>query len=181
MKLSNRFTLITQVVLLSFAATSLSASEKAPHWSYEGAGGPQNWGDLSADFNMCRQGRNQSPVNIQQAIDADLPELVFDYYSSPLREINNGHTIQQNIEPGSTLKIPARDGSFELKQFHFHSPSEHTINGKSYPMEIHFVHANAEGALAVVGVMFEEGDENSELSKLWSFMPKNAGDTSEQA
>ncbi|MBE9549394.1 MAG: carbonic anhydrase [Proteobacteria bacterium] len=181
MKSANKFITIPQAILLAFAVTSLAASEKAPNWAYEGATGPQNWGELSADFNLCRQGRNQSPINIQKTIDAELPELVFEYYSSPLRQINNGHTIQQNIEPGSTLKIPSRDGSYELKQFHFHSPSEHTINGKFYPMEVHFVHANAEGALAVVGVMFEEGNENSELSKLWSFMPKNAGDTSEQA
>lgn len=181
MKSANIFITIPQAILLAFSVTSLAASEKAPSWAYEGATGPQNWGELSADFNLCRQGRNQSPINIQNTIDAELPELVFNYDSSPLREINNGHTIQQNVEPGSTLKIPAHESSYELKQFHFHSPSEHTINGQSYPMEVHFVHANADGALAVVGVLFEEGDENSELSKLWSYMPKNAGDTSEQS
>ncbi len=171
---------ITAALLLA-GAGQLSASEKSGHWAYEGQEGPDKWADLSADYNMCRQGRSQSPINIRSEWDTELPELVFDYYSSPLNEINNGHTIQQNIKPGSSLKLPSREMKFELKQFHFHSPSEHQINGKSYAMEVHFVHANEQGELAVVGVMIEQGKENAELAKLWSFMPQHKGDTSEEA
>ena len=60
------------------------------------------------------------------------------------------------------------------KQFHFHSPSENTINGQYYPLEAHFVHADQDGRLAVIGVMFELGEENSELAKLWKNMPEDS-------
>jgi len=122
-------------LLSSMAPAFLFAADQAAHWSYEGEEGPERWGEISADYHMCRDGRNQSPIDLEGNISADLPELVFDYV------------------PGSFLRIPSRDRSFELKQFHFHSPSEHTVNGQSYAMELHFVHADENGALAVVGVI----------------------------
>ena len=96
-------------------------------------------------------------------------------------ETNNGHTIQQTIKPGSFLKLPSRNLVAELKQFHFHSPSEHTIAGKSYAMEMHFVHADQDGGFLVVGVLIQEGEEHPVLNQLWSFMPQNPGETSQQA
>ncbi len=165
------------VFVLCVSPVSLLASEKAAHWSYEGAEGPTHWGELSDDYHMCREGRNQSPIDVKDNVDADLPKLVFDYFSTPDRVTNNGHTIQLDVAPGSFLRVPSRDASFELKQFHFHSPSEHKINGRSFAMELHFVHADEEGALAVVGVMLEEGLENKVLSQLKSFMPDHAGES----
>lgn len=84
---------------------------------------------------------------------------------------------QQTVKPGSFLKVPSRDLSVESKRFHFHSPSERTINGESFAMEIHFVHADESGNLAVVGVMIKEGEEHPVLNQLWSFMPVNTGET----
>lgn len=157
--------------------TFLQASGQAAHWSYEGHEGPEHWSELSDDYHICGEGKSQSPIDLNMNVGADLPELVFDYVSSPSRETNNGHTIQLDIEPGSFLRIPSRNLSYELKQFHFHSPGEHTVNGKSFSMEIHFVHADESGALAVVGVLFEEGQEHPVLQKLWSFMPEQAGES----
>ena len=88
--------------------------------------------------------------------------------------LNNGHTIQVNYRPGSVLKVNGRE--FELKQFHFHAPSENHIEGRSYPMEMHLVHADKEGNLAVVAVMLTEGGENSTLAKIWEQMPEQAGE-----
>jgi len=87
---------------------------------------------------------------------------------------NNGHTIQVNYLPGSSIDIDGQ--SFELKQFHFHAPSENHINGSSSPLEVHYVHANDKGQLAVVAVMFKEGNENKPLKGAWLGMPKIAGD-----
>lgn len=47
------------------------------------------------------------------------------------------------------------NGRYSLEQFHFHSPSENTINGAHYPLELHMVHAAPDGSLAVVAVLFE--------------------------
>ena len=74
---------------------------------------------------------------------------------------------------GSDVSIG--DHRYALKQFHFHSPSENEIDGKRHPLEAHFVHADADGNLAVVAVMFEEGAENKALKQAWAHMPEKAG------
>lgn len=177
---------ISQVLINSFILSSfmlcitpplLAENQDAPHWSYEGEEGPEHWGELSENYLTCSEGWNQSPINLVNDVNADLPALEFNYYSSDINEINNGHSIQQNVKPGSFLRIPERKMKFELKQFHFHSPSEHTINGKSFAMEIHFVHSNEQGELAVVAVMIEQGKEHPVLAQLWAFMPENTGDS----
>ena len=150
------------------ANVALAAEEQ--HWSYSGEDGPQQWGDLSADYLMCSQGRNQSPVDLSGAVDAELEELILDYPNRGIvGEVNNGHTIQENLHPGNFATIQGRQ--YEAKQFHFHSPSEHLIDGKSFPLEIHVVHTNRVGQLAVLGVMFEEGEENLMLNQLNGFRP----------
>jgi carbonic anhydrase len=175
------FLTVLASLVLFVNAPLLCASEQAPHWSYEGEEGPEHWGEIADLYRMCSEGMNQSPIDLTVDVHAGLPELVFDYHSSNLREINTGHSIQQNVQPGSFLTITGRDARYQLKQFHFHSPSEHKINGRSYAMELHFVHVSDDGALAVVGVVIDEGEEHPVLNQLWSWMPENAGDTSEQA
>ncbi len=168
-------------LVLMWMSPLLIAEQAAPHWSYEGEDGPAHWGQLADEYLMCSQGSNQSPVDLVADVHAELPVLEFEYFSQSLiDEVNNGHTIQQNVKPGSFLRIPVRGLSVELKQFHFHSPSEHTIDGESFAMELHFVHVDENGAILVVGVMIDEGEEHPVLKKMWSFMPENAGDTNKQ-
>ena len=165
-----RYWAATLAVILACCASTSCLAEEEQHWSYSGEDGPQNWGDLSADYLMCSQGRNQSPIDLTGAVDADLEELIFDYPNRGLvGEVNNGHTIQENLKPGNFATIQGR--RYEAKQFHFHSPSEHRIDGKSFPLEIHLVHTNPVGQLAVIGFMFVEGEENSMLNQLTGFRP----------
>jgi len=171
---------VLSALLLCLASPLVATEKSSPHWSYEGDTGPEHWGELSPDFLMCSEGWNQSPIDLVNDVDADTPELQFEYYSSKLNETNNGHSIQQNMEPGSFLRIPERNLVTELKQFHFHSPSEHTIEGKSFAMEIHFVHADKDGKLTVVGILVDEGEEHPVLNQLWAFMPENPGETSQE-
>ena len=175
------FLTVLASLVLFVNAPLLCASEQAPHWSYEGEEGPEHWGEIADLYRMCSEGMNQSPIDLTVDVHAGLPELVFDYHSSNLLETNTGHSIQQNVQPGSFITVTGRDGRYQLKQFHFHSPSEHKIKGRSYAMELHFVHVSDDGALAVVGVVIDEGEEHPVLNQLWSWMPENAGDTSEQA
>ena len=119
------FTLSASLSLL-LVTPFLMGSENAPHWSYEGDEGPEHWAEISERYRMCSEGMNQSPINITVDVHAGLPELVFNYRSSSLDEINNGHTIQQNFEPCGFLTITGRDVRYELKQFHFHSPKIQT-------------------------------------------------------
>ena len=146
----------------------------AENWGYTGAGAPENWAKIDKKSFMCAEGNNQSPINLTGFTEAELPAIAFNYTMASSELLNNGHTVQVNIKNGSSITID--NIQFDLKQFHFHTPSENNINGNSYPLEAHFVHASKDGALAVVAVMFEEGAENKALSELWAKMPNKAGD-----
>jgi carbonic anhydrase len=143
------------------------------HWSYQGEAGPANWGRLSPDYAMCGSGRNQSPINLTGFVEADLPPLIFNYAGMAVELLNNGHTLQANYHPGSSLVVDGR--IFQLLQFHFHAPSENLLNGKSYPLEAHFVHADDQGNLAVVAALFRQGEENRGIKHLWEQLPQQVG------
>ena len=141
----------------------------AQHWGYMGEVGPRHWSDVKKEFKMCSEGKQQSPINVVASKDIDLKALDLQYKTGSKSIINNGHTVQVNMAEGSILKL---DGAnYKLKQFHFHVPSENNINGEAYPLEAHFVHATDDGKLAVIAVMFEEGDENPILAKAWKKLP----------
>lgn len=166
--------ILSIVVGLCLCATAASASE-AVHWDYDGEQGPDYWGELAEEFDMCARGKNQSPVNLVADLDADLPELKFEYKKpGTLAEVNTGHAIQEQVNPGNYVLVKGE--RFELKQFHFHSPSEHTIDGAYFPMEVHLVHQNQGGDYVVVGLMFQEGETNELINQLPSFRAKRGED-----
>jgi carbonic anhydrase len=152
-------------------ASSLAMASDNHKWSYSGAGGPAEWAKLSADNAACA-GKNQSPINLTSFITANLKPIQFAYRAGGNEVINNGHTIQMNFSAGSNIVVDHTQ--FDLKQVHFHAPSENQINGKSFPLEGHFVHADKDGNLSVVAVMFKEGAENKALANIWAAMPKEA-------
>jgi carbonic anhydrase len=160
---------------VSFTLTAAIAAAQS-HWDYEGATGPASWGKLSPDNAMCDKGRNQSPLDIdtKAVVHASLKPLQPSYtVTNKETIINNGHTIQVDFDAGNTLvvdKVP-----FTLKQMHFHAPSESEIGGRTFPLEGHFVHTDAQGNLLVVAVLFEEGKDNAELAKLVAALPGNPG------
>lgn len=160
-------------LLCSLLSSANAFAESKAHWGYSGPEGPEHWAELSAEFGTCTSGKNQSPVNLTGMIEGNLPAMKINYKVGGKEVVNNGHTIQVNYAPGSSITVAGK--TFELKQFHFHSPSENTIEGHSYPMEAHFVHADKDGNLAVIAVMFKAGEHNAELEKAWEFMPHEAG------
>jgi len=165
---SNCTNCVLVTVLLSLGSTLLAGEDS--HWSYSGATGPENWSKLSPEFAACGDGLNQSPIDITKSISAELETLQFDYRSNSTVIVNNGHTLQINVRPGSWLR--AGGDNFQLLQLHFHSPSEHQINGEIFPLEGHFVHQNESGALAVVSVLFRAGELNAELARFGAAAPK---------
>ncbi|MGO4716597.1 carbonic anhydrase [Bradyrhizobium sp. 2TAF24] len=160
------------LALCPLCATAGVAAEGA-HWSYEGAEGPAHWGDVDAASKVCSVGSQQSPIDITSSVRAELPPLAIDWKGGVDTIVNNGHTIQVNAADGSTLKVAG--ASYKLVQFHFHRPSEHLIDGKSFPMEVHFVHRNDAGALAVVGVLMTTGQANAAFKAVTAAMPQAAG------
>ena len=145
-----------------------------PHWTYAGEGGPTDWGALSPEYSACSAGSNQSPINLSAGPTVNSTALSFNYQPSSLTVINNGHTIQANVPPGNSIAVDGK--TFGLLQFHFHAPSEHTIDESYYPLEMHLVHANTEGNLAVVGVLFADGPADAALAPVWAQLPHTTAD-----
>ncbi len=158
---------------LSPLCASMGAAAEGPHWSYEGESGPDKWGSLGGDGNVCATGTQQSPVDITGPIRADVPKLGIAWTTRPDTIVNNGHTIQLGMREGSTLRVG--NDVYRLVQFHFHHPGEHRINGKSTPMEVHFVHALPSGGLGVVGVMMKAGRPNASFARIVATMPVQEG------
>ncbi len=155
--------------------TAFSSDGDSVHWAYDGDGGPAHWSGLDAKFETCKNGMSQSPIDVTFARNADLSGVLVNYKPVPLEILNNGHTIQVNIAKGSKIEVERVE--YELLQFHFHSPSEHKVNGKAYDLVVHFVHKEKNGeALAVIGVLFEEGETNAALKGVWKHLPKKAGE-----
>jgi len=163
-----------------------SHSPSSVHWEYSGSAGPSNWHSISDKFALCGSGKRQSPVDIQFEIPAHLYPLVFRHQSVPLQVVNNGHTLQANYGTpvtSETVKIGSKtypikqepiynsqmmlgDIPYKLLQLHFHTPSEHAINGQRAAMEVHLVHQSADGNLAVVGILLNAGSQNPLLQKI---------------
>lgn len=139
------------------------------HWDYSGENGPQAWGSMQADFATCSTGRRQSPIDIRDGIRVDLEPIKFDYKPTAFRVIDNGHTIQVNLEPGNSISVMGR--RFELVQFHFHRPSEERINGRQFAMVAHLVHKDMEGKLAVVAVLIDPGKSHPVVQQAWNNLP----------
>jgi carbonic anhydrase len=171
-----------QIAAKDAQAEAPAAGHGGAAWGYAGGTGPENWGRLSADYRACLEGAEQSPIDIggtKGRFDgASVAPIDFDYRLSPVEFVNNGHTVQVNYAPGSGITVGGK--RFELLQFHFHTPSEHALGGHRAALEAHLVHKAADGELAVIGVMVEEGPENLALSEFWTLMPARAGESNRE-
>ncbi len=176
------------------AADSVAAATPPPtapvsarpvHWGYSGEDGPANWESLSPVYALCGEGKGQSPINIEKGSVQGNANWTFDYKNTSLHIahnehmddiLDNGHTIQVTVDEGSTFIFAGK--SYSLKQFHFHTPSEHQIDGKNLPMEMHMVHQSEDKSLAVVSILFEEGKvANENIAQIVANLPSTKGET----
>jgi carbonic anhydrase len=162
-----KLSLLLALVLSGFL--SYAQEQHPPHWSYEGDTGPSHWGNLSPDYSLCKAGHEQSPIDIVNPVAEKLAPIDFHYLPSPLKLIDNGHTLQVNYAPGSYITVSGK--KYELVQFHYHHPSEEAIHGKHADLVIHLVHKDAEGHLAVVAVLFHEGASNTAIKTVVDHLP----------
>ncbi len=157
--------------------------EHAAHWGYEADNGPDAWGSMRSEWALCTEGREQSPIDLTGATMIELPavdihtpseqEVEVLNQAGVINELDNGHTIQINAK--TSEKLTVGDKSYALVQFHFHAPSEHTVDGEHFPMEMHFVHQATDGTLAVVAVLIDEGAYNPGITPLWAHLPQGPG------
>ncbi|MGE0643760.1 MAG: carbonic anhydrase [Nitrospira sp.] len=180
---------------LMLPGTSIHATESEPIiWGYGGDHGPFQWGSLGPEFSLCDKGMSQSPIDLLRSHKMRLEDIQFSYKDAPFHVINNGHTLEE-LEPlsetvksrypkhGQTVLHFDKDSTitldgdlYLLEQFHFHSPSEHTVDQKHYPMELHLVHHNARHEAAVVAVFIEEGKHNPFFETFLDHAPAKVGE-----
>jgi carbonic anhydrase len=155
-----------------------SPSTESAHWTYGGDTGAEHWGALDAAYLACAEGQHQSPVDLGAAAPTDLGDLVFAYTAGEATMVNNGHTVQIDMSDAGGITIDGHE--YTLAQLHVHAPSEHTAQGDSFEMEVHLVHKDADGNLAVVGVFVQESAaDNPAVTPIVVGIPTEADDTSE--
>ncbi len=156
------------------AVAGLSNTAHGGTWDYTGPGGPEHWGDLRSDYATCATGMMQSPIDITGVVKAELPPMEFHYRlpGMPAAE-NNGHTLRITIPEGRFIIVDGK--RYDLVRIKFHSPSENTVAGHAFAMSAHFIHRDISGETAIVAVMFEPGETNPALNKIWKKMPERAG------
>lgn len=182
MKQKSAFLLTTILTLFLLALSACGAkstpehetSSSPAHWTYEGEEGPAHWGELDPAYEMCGKGKSQSPIDISSPNEQDIANIVFHYQPSEVNILNNGHTAQVNYDTGSYIEL---DGArYDVAQFHYHAPSEHEVDGKLFAAELHIVHKSADGKLAVVGLLFQEGSANPALDPFINNLPAEKSD-----
>ena len=138
-------------------------------WGYSGATGPEFWAGLCYEFRTCGEGTEQSPVNIVDYTPADDGLIVFSYGGTATAARNNGHTVYLDYGPGNHIDIGGH--SYELQGVHYHSPGEHLLDGESFAAELHLVHQDGDGNLAVVGLLFRLGEASPIIQSLIAVAP----------
>ena len=151
------------MVIAVLAATALA--EGATDWNHDPASaiGPQHWGAVDPAFAQCGTGLSQSPVDIATTVSGKQPALQFRYHDEELVVENTGHVIEVPLPAGSDNTLRIGHSVYTLEQYHFHAPSEHTLNGRHYDLEVHLVHHNSAGETAVVAVFMNVGHKPNEL------------------
>ena len=146
------------------ADASPSDTHTAAHWGYGADDGPATWGSLDEGYEKCKAGLEQSPVDLKAPVVAPIADTELRYRATEAASSDNGHTLKVSFDLGSSAVVEER--SHQLIEVHFHASSEHTLDGKKFPIELHFVHKSQDGALAVVGVLVSQGAENTTWAPL---------------
>jgi carbonic anhydrase len=168
------FQFLAVLTIVTLTGTWMQAA--GAEFGYSGDIGPGFWGELDSSWIACSTDLRQTPIDISGAVlDNKLTPLDLVLQDTEIELINNGHTIEQEYEPGSSLRL--NGVTYDLLQFHFHTFSEHTIRGVRYPMELHAVFRNSgTGNLAVLGTFFQIGGENQFLAEFDDHLPEKDGD-----
>jgi carbonic anhydrase len=164
----------SSIFLATVLLSACVGSATPPHWTYQGEEGPAHWGELDESYAVCGTGKSQSPIDVANPSEQDLRNISFHYEPSEVNILNNGHTVQVNYDAGSYIVLD--NTRYDVVQFHYHAPSEHTIDGESFPAELHIVHKSADGNLAVVGILLKEGTENVAYQPFISNLPAEKTD-----
>ncbi len=160
---------VASCILVAMLLAAPVSAQEDPHWSYSAETGPDHWSDLSDEYSLCGSGTQQSPLDIGEAVDAELEQLEISWPITGWSVVNDGYTVQlQTDQPGHAVIDGQR---YEFVQLHFHAPSEHAIGGERVAMEAHFVHQNDGGDLAVIAIRLSAGGSPGPLDRIMAVAP----------
>lgn len=172
--LSRRFPLLLFLPALIAAGSGCGGQVVEPDWGYAGENRPENWASLSDDYATCGEGMQQSPVDITGYAAQEGPPLDFDYAGDAVSAANTHRQAYFTFGGDDILRVGRT--SYHLKSAHLHAPSEHLIDGESFAAELHMVHADGDGNLAVIGVLFRVGAANEAVQIMLDEAPETGRD-----
>nr|WP_246463145.1 carbonic anhydrase family protein [Nitrospirillum iridis] len=156
------------------AACSVGPGHAPPTDNGRGASG--TYGQTGTETPLCSTGDQQSPVDLTTAIPAQPGPIRYTYGAGAFTVVNDGHTIQADAAPGQSITVGQT--RYALRQFHFHHPAEHTINGQRMAAELHEVFQNTttgKDDYVVIGVLITPGQANPTLETVLRAAPTQPG------
>ena len=123
---------------------------------------------------LAPHGKQQSPIDITGYVEGDAEPVSFSYGADAKTVRNDGKAVHVDYPPGNTTRVGQK--TFTLKSAHLHSPSEHQVDGVSFAAELHMIHEDADGNLAVVGLLFKHGEPSVAVQAILDAAPA-AGET----
>ncbi|XP_077230845.1 alpha carbonic anhydrase 1, chloroplastic-like [Tasmannia lanceolata] len=179
---AKKFTVfIILVGIASLLVAYVNAHDHMAKFGYTGLLGPEKWGSLSPEYLACSNGNIQSPINIEKnnvVRSAKLEPLAREYKPANATLVNNGFNIELRLQ-GNAGSLLIDGESYILKHMHWHSPSEHTIDGNQYPAELQLVHQSHNGNISIVAILFQFGDPDPFLFQINDHLDRLAKESCE--
>jgi len=171
------------LALFTMASSDETDMTKVPDWNYVQTGttscekgnpcGPDYW---KAKYPNCSNMDEGSPFDLKsdEHVYQSLDLKVFKTDAcNDVEFMLNQHTTQVETDKTCPKAFSVFKGeSFNFVQFHFHSPSEHTVDGKRFPLEMHYVHARADGRFLVLA-LFIGVDSSAKFSEFIETVHRN--------
>ena len=144
-------------------------------WQYQGAAGPESWGALRPEWEVCMRGQRQAPIDLTNAIKVELEPVEFDFRSSRLRIVDTGKMLRAYVE--TPMDIVVRGEIYTLESLTLHRPADVLIDGRAADMSVQFLLRSANGKMAVLMVLLEQGEQPSALlQKVLNNLPLEKGE-----
>lgn len=163
--------LVKAISLLLTCIHAAGQGIEIPKFSYTGNTGPREWGHLSHDFEMCSTGKSQSPIDIltrKAVVDKNLKPLRRFYSAANASLVNHGFNVMMEFGNAGIWVLDGKN--YALQQMHWHTPSEHMIDGVREDAELHLVHRSIDGSVAVIGILFKIGHPDPILAKVQKYL-----------
>ncbi|XP_037467375.1 alpha carbonic anhydrase 7-like [Triticum dicoccoides] len=150
---------------------SLSRNQEFSY-SLDAENGPTHWGEIKEERSACGEGEMQSPIDLASphvSLVSHLRHLNHSYAPANAFVVNRGHDIMVHFE-GDVGSVFIDYTAYHLRQLHWHAPTEHSVNGRRYDMELYMVHQSAKNKTAVIGVFYEIGARDAFQHKLEPYL-----------